>query len=639
MVEPEPIQEAPFNVIIPKPFVLAEQDTDALMQIRDEIMDKVKTWESRSSGFFLEHEIYSESWRVKPRFTNVKKPMGLFNSKSGETHRAVETLATIWLRMLTAQDQFFEGIAQGLNDQGEELSDVDLYSAETVLLRQLQWGHFKEKLLRSLRSLALMGTAIFEEPVVSLPYGDGRKTKEYTDLVLRNLLQTGFDTGVFDIELSDYIFTVDFPTKWRLLNWSRADNEVWDREGLARILSETSPAAALKNMTSVYNRLVESKQRAGYNDIDKNIHEFINYHGRLETENSVIAALWESQGRQDDPSFKDFSVGLLNGDNVVKFHVEQFGTWHSRFKVAHFKLFEHEPLGYGVGKIGRKAQREQDITKSRINDLLTFGLYSMWKVGKFAGLKAGQLNISPHLLVELDDISQLERIGIDIQAIQQGIQLINLDKEDFRTTVGAATNLQAQVTKASATESAIAQNEAIRGASVHAEIIAETFLREHLETMHLNNLTYLDEPIWVGATGERKGQFYDRNNLPVNVGFIVKVVTDKDFRPERAAKLLEGINISSSVRNLVPSAVNVVVPLFEEWFRTMGMNPRLLKQPIPVQQQMEQSLKNANIGGGVKNEVEGEAESLAAGGGGNVTQTPVGPVETSPLNPSIVPGV
>lgn len=632
------LDAVPFNVIIPKPFSISSQPKEHLEKIRDEVMDKVKTWERRQSGFFGEYQVYADSWRMKPKTSGSKKPSGLFNSRSGETHRATETLATAWERMITASDQFFEAVAEGYDDFGRELTEADLYATEKVLVKQLRWSKYKEKSLRSLRSLGIMGTVVFEEPFISLPYGDGQKVKEYTDFVFRSLLKTGFDTSVYDIDMSDYIFTVDFYTKWRLLNLATLEGDVWDRGALENYIKEATNN--LQKGTDVYDRVMASKQRAGYSDMDKDLYELISYHGRLDTENPVIQAYWESEGRQDDPKFCDFSVGILGGEKVVKFHPTQYGTWHSRFKVAHYKLFEDEPVAYGVGRIGRKGQRELDVTTSRANDILMFALYSMWKVGRYAGLKANQLNIKPWNIVELEDVNQLEPIRPDIQAIVQALAMMTMSKEDFRTTVGAATNLQAQLTKASATESAIAQNEAIRGVSVHAEIIAETFVREHIETMHLNNLNYLDNEIWVSSTGTQKPGFYNRNNLPRNIGFEIKTVTDKDFRPERVQRLLEALNLSTSIRNLVPSALNTILPLFEEYFRALGMNPRKLREPIPVNQQLEMALQRMNSKGGAPaNEVAGEMAGEEAGSGANVTESPVGPVETSPNNMSLVSGL
>ena len=625
-----------FNIIIPKPFNLADQSKSDLDKIRDECMDKVRTWEKRMSDFFNEYIVYTESWRVKPRERISKKPTGLFNSKSAETHRAVETRATFWLRSLTASDPFFEAVAEGLDQNGEEVTEENIYAAERVLVKQLQASHFKSKLYRSLNSVALFGSCVVEEPFVK------RGGVEYTDFVFRSMLKTAFNCSVMDMELSDFIATIDFPTKWMLTAMAKSGGEYWNLDEVKRIIKESANVSStnLNTNTNVFNRLQESKQRAGYVSSDPDIYEFINYHGRIETENPVIQALWESEERQDNPEDVDFSIGILNGQTPIKLHVEQYGDWHTRFKIAHDCLFEDEPLGYGVGRIGRKSQREQDIIISRVNDLILMGVYSMWKVGKYAGLKSQQLNISPNAMIELEDVTQMERLGIDLNAIQMAINALAMMREDFRTSVGAQSNLQAQLTKASATESAIAQNEAVRGISVHAEMIAETFLREHIEQSHVNNLNYLDVPIWVQSTGTQKPMFYNKENLPANVGFLIKIVLDKDFRPERILRLREALDITTSIRNIVPQSINAVVPLFEEYFRSMGMNPRLLNRPKPMNQQLEEQMQRAQRMGQnpqLMNENAGEVASEQAGAGeeNNTIGTPMGQISASSNQPLI----
>lgn len=634
------IPSAP-SIIIKQPFsleLMREKESSSLDKLRDEIMDKVKSWENGMSPFFQDYSEISQSWRISPRETNGKKPRGLFNSKSGETHRATETMATVWLRMLTAATQFFEAQALGYGPDGRELTEQDLYSVEKVLMRQLEVLRFKEKLLRSLRSLAIFGTAIFEEPWV-VRYGpDGQVYFEGTDLQHRSLIQTGFDTSVFDMDLSDYIFTVDYPSKWKLRDWAKNDPLTWDRSQIDKHIAEMNMDAAgaqAKHETQVFSRMDERRKRAGYLNTDKNVSELIQYHGRIDSENPVIMRYWESLGRQDDPGSSDFTLGLLES-NVVKLHMTQYKTWRSRFKTAHFKLFELEALGYGVGKIGQRLQRELDNVESRANDGIQFGLYAMWKVGRYAGLKASQLNIKPNQIIEMEDINQLEQIRIDTNVIAQALAMQGIRREDFRTAVGATSNLQAVNTAATATEASLTQTEAIRGASVHAEIIGETFIREHLEQMHINNLDNLDADIWISVSGESKPRPVNRFSLPKNIGFEMKITTDKDFAPNRQKAIIEILQLSTSIRNVMPQGVNVVRPLFEQLFRSLGFNPRLLNKPVPMVDQLRESLKQAQSG--PANEIAGEMAGEAAGSGANVS-TPVGPVPTSPLSNNLIQGV
>jgi hypothetical protein len=624
--------EPMFNIIQPKKFVLSEQPKEFLMKIRDEIMDKEKTWENRMAvRFFKEYQIATDSWRIRPSDSSNSKTK--FNSKSGETHRATETLASVWQRMLTASDPWFDTSRRGLNPGGVPITEEQLYATGEILQEQQRVARFKRKLLRSLRSTSLMGVCVAELPFTSLPYGYGAKNIEFTDWVHRPMIRTGFDTSVYDIYESDFIFFIDFQSKWILRNLASQDTEYWDVEVVEKHIREYAKGAPA-GKTDVYARLQDSRTRAGYTDQDEGIYENLSYHGRLDTDNPVIQAYAESEGI-DNPEFLDFSVNILDGTDIAKFHVTQYGDWRTRAKVLSYKDFEDEPIPYGVGALGRKLQRMMDVTESLADDKATFDVLNMWKVGKYSGYDAKQFIAEPMKAVELEDITQLMPLVGDPQVLSQVLSLINIRREDFRNIVGAQTNLQAQITKASATESAIAQTEAIRGAGVHAELLGDT-LREYLEVSHVNNLNYLDEPIWVGLTGTKKPMLVNKNILPINVGFKVKIVTDKDFRPEERRDMMQALQILNGAgANFPPELqINATRALIIELWRKFGMNPAILSEPANQQEVMETRLNRAISSGRTPEEIAGIGNELF-GQEANVIQTPVGPVETSP-NPQQV---
>lgn len=628
-----------FNVIIPQPFSLKRHTQENVDKIREEVMERVKSWENNMSTFFGEYREAADSWRMIPRKVSGK-PTALFNSKSGETNRAVNTLASLWFRMLTASDPFFEARSW----QGTP-SEEDLYATEGVMSEQLTRLQYKRKLFKVLRSLALMGTVIIEEPWVSLPVGVGQKSFEGTDFMFRSLLQTAFDPYVYDLEFSDFIATIDYPSKFRLREYANLNSDTWDRDMIEDAIRDRTELNSNRGgfSTDVWNRINERKQRAGYQQLDNSVFELINYHGKLDSNNPVMEDWWQSEGRTDDIRFTDWTVGILDGQKIPRFHGTPFGTWHHNFKTAHINEFELEPIGYGVGKLGKRQQRELDTVQSRSNDALTMGIYTMWKVGRYAGLKSNQLQIKPFNVVELEDVNQLEQLKVDFQAIVQALAMQGILKEDFRAITGASSNLQAQVTNATASEAALAQTEAIRGNSVMAEIIAETLVREHLNTCHVNNVNLLDNEIWVELSGGAEPKFapYSRNNLPASIGFRIRTTTDKDFRPERLQRLLEGINMATSIRQIVPASMNVVRPLLEEWFRSIGISPRRLREPIPVMDQVTAAIQRGatqgggNGGGAIGNEVAGEVAEEGSGAV-NIADLPIGDVPTSPLPSSAI---
>lgn len=641
-------QDPQFNVIMPQPFLLETQDQKEIEKIVDEIISKVELWEKAFSNFFGEWNEASNSFRMIPK-EDSKKPRGMFNSKSGETNRATNTLATLWFRMLTSGDPFFECVRSGLNN-GRELTPEELYATESVIRKQLQVLQFKKKLLNSLRSVSLFGTAIVEEPFISLPYnGSPTKSFEGTDFLFRSLLQTGFDPYVFDIDCSDYIFTIDYPTKYRLREVS-SGNEVWNKTKINESIDEASKYGESGGMSGnfkseAWNRIFERKQRAGYNDIKDSVFELINYNGKLDSDNKVLQNYWESEGRTDDIKFTDWTIGILNTKDCVRLHPTPFGTWKHHYKSAHYNQFELEPIGYGVGRFGKRYQRELDVTQSRANDALFMAVYSMFKIGKYAGVKASQLNIKPFGLVEMEDINQMEQLKVDMNTIIQALAMMGMVKEDFRAVTGATANLQAVITKATATEASLTQSEAIRSSSVIAEIIAETFLREHIETSHINNTEFLDNDIYVELTGQNPMTVgMNKNNLPKNVGFNIKTVTDKDFRPERIQNMLQILQVITSIRNDLPAetAINTINSLFPEIYRGLGLDPRDLRVPVNSADQLTYALqKSQKTQGGNNNPLVNQLKAEVAGeqsGAVNMEQTPVGAVPTSPLPAQSVMG-
>lgn len=624
-------------MIVPKPFNLADpSNKEGLDKIKSEIIDKSSHWESRMTTLFGEYDEYVDSWRITAKKA-PDRPKALFNSKSGETHRATETQATFWFNQLTSADPFYYAQGEGLDDMGQEASEIGLQATEATIRKQLSHIKFYEKLLRGLRSLSLFGTMIMELPWISFPYGDGSKTFEGTDMVLRPLLTTGFNPFVFDLDMSDFIFTIDFPTQWMLQNLARNDSKNWDVARIEKIVAEHKTELNVgASKTSTYSRVLQRKQRAGYQVTDNNNWELITYHGRIDTEVDVVQKWWESEGRQDDPALCDFTAGVLHEEGVVRFHATPFRSWRHLFKVAHSKLLEMEPLGYGVGKIGRKRQKELDALESRTNDLTMFNVLPMWKIGKYAGVDVSKLTIKPWSFVELEDINQLEPIQANIKAIPYSLNMQSIWKEDFRASNQASGNMQGTSSGGSATESAIIQNESARFGNVTAKIIAESFLRDVLQTMHINNTYLMDNGFYVKTMGAPKPFYVNKDVLPFNVGFYMKLTTDRDGRPEMIKSILEALQIWTSVRNQVPPqmGVNVVPALVEKLFRALGVDARLLQKPVsPIDAMLYNLQRNQRAPGqNPGTEVQSEAAGAGTGGGGaggNNISTPVGQVATS----------
>ena len=129
-------------VDIPQPFSLANQSKSDLDKIRDEILDKDRIHSRAMQNFYKVHAEGSDNWRMNPRTSSQRTKRGLSNSRLGEFNRAVNTTANLWFTMLTAADPNFMAVAQGLNANGMELTEEDLYGGATVFITQKKTSHF-----------------------------------------------------------------------------------------------------------------------------------------------------------------------------------------------------------------------------------------------------------------------------------------------------------------------------------------------------------------------------------------------------------------------------------------------------------------------------------------------------------------
>lgn len=606
-----------------------QQREEGLSKINSEVMDKLKEFENSFSSFYGMHEEGANANRMVRRDKKGSDVKGIFNSRSGETARATGTLADVWLRMATAADPYIMAKRLGLNNYGQPLSEVELFGVEQLLGRQLQVFKFKKELRRAFLSTALFGTCIVEEPWLK----DPRTGLEGTGFMLRSLIQCFFNPSVYDIDFSDYIGFVDYFPESTIRWMAKSDPQMWDIGAVERALFE------VKNSTKTFNsdawsRIMTRKNRAGYVDVGQKMIEMVTYHGRLDTENPVLQQLWESLGRQSDINSTDWSVRCI-GNQVVSIAPAPYGSWHTIVKTATHNQFELEPIGYGVARQGGIYQKELDGTQSMLNNLLLMATLNMWKMGRYGGLKQGNIPLTPLGIVKVDRVSELEPLRPQIEALAHGMNMMNQWREDFRNLVGAKSGLQAELTGATATESALTQAEGIRSAGVAVEILAESLCREHFETAHLNNLHLLDDGVWVQVSGAEKPLVLNKDSLPINVGFDVRLTTDKNFRPKRMQDLMAGIQLGSNVHNNTGD-MNFLRPLAEEYYRGLDLDPRLLYERVPVKDQLLRAMQRSGGNEQMLNELAGE---IAGANGPQAIQTsmstPVGPVPTSPISPPV----
>ena len=521
---------------------------------KDEIRDKVNFWHSRLSNHLQRFNTYADFWRLN-RPARSGDLSGFANPQVTETTRATEAIATFYYRAMTAAQPNFQ-----FTSSNPDVTEEDLWTAEQVIIWQQTATQFRRKLLKACRSMALFGTVGIEEPwVVNMPYF------ESTDYMPRSLLQLAFDPLSFDISLSSWHAVVDYVTPDQLRALGRKMPDVWNPEAIEQAISASS------NTKNISSEITSRMSNAGYqlfsgNGQVSNILQLTIYYGIL----------------KDDPSGEEWCAAVVNDLQTVKFHSKVYKR--RPFTFGHLTEFELEPYSYGVGRIAEQTQPEINSNRGRMHDTITFALFNQWLINRAANIKTSQMKIKPWGGIEVDGNpdEMIKALRPQLEGVNFGIQLENLMKQEFRGATGATDNLQALVTEASATEASIAQTEAVRRLSVGAEVSSETLLRDHISKMHENNITFLDKPFSIAATGRYENVRVYPGDLVPDVEVQTKIVTDKDFRPQRNKDLLQFLQLITSIRSQNPQLGEInLQPFVEEFAKSVGMNPKRVWRAIP----------------------------------------------------------
>lgn len=521
-----------------------------------EIKDKVDFWYNKMESRLSRFNSMANFWRLlRPHRSSDMS--GFSNPQVTETTRATEAIATFLYRALTSANPNFQFLSKN-----PFVTQEQLWASEQVVAWQMTATNYRRKLMKACRSVALFGTVPFEEPwVVNMPY------YESADFIPLSLLQFAFDPLCFDISLSPWKAKISYYTEDQLREMARQQPDVWDQQAIEEGIQMS---ASMKNLSP---SLLSRMSAAGYATYTSSggsnyshIYQVVLYYGPL----------------KDDSSGQQWCVGTLNDLKTIRCHRSEYKR--IPFNIGYMAEFELEPYAYGVGSVSESMQPEMNSTQGRIHDTITFSLFNQWLADRSANVKTSQLKIKPWGLIEIDGNTEtaLKALRPQIEGATVGMNLQQMLKTEYRATTGASDSLQAIVTQATATESSIAQTEAVRRLSVQAEILSEPLLREHVSKMHENNLAFLDQAFTIGVTGRPNSLRVFPNDLALDVDVETKIVTDKDFRPQRNKDLLQFLQVVTSIRNQNPQMGQVnLAPFVEEFARGVGMDPKSVWSAIP----------------------------------------------------------
>lgn len=560
--------------------------SDPEKSLIEDCLEGVRDWENDSQEAHGLMNEWADAWRMKTKVKN-KRPTGISKSITADLTSSVNVLAESITRMQTLQDPFFELRSTGASEE-------QLYQLEIKYQKQLLNMEFKRKLLKGNRGMCTFGTQVWEEPITSFPPGLPNPWYEGTDFIPLSLLQVAYRAGVYDINFSDFLATLNY-FHGNYLRFSTSGG-IWDHAKIEEGIKEKSQSTGSETKSKIEAR----RQSAGYAESPTPMNELILWHGRLEDyENPLIAEMWDKYGMTVDPRHHDVTVGILNRKRLVRLNPTPYGTWHHLYKIGHYMEFELEPIAYAVGALGYEIQKDINRITRKNHDIQTFDVYSMKFVGRGAGLKQTNLKVFPFNMIPVDDVDKIKDIRPNIDGMIHGLKLIDDRRRSMQEGTHASPTLKGEITGATAREVVLAQPNDMRGVSLISEVNADAIIRPHLLTMHKNEVD--QNP-------------YDENHIP-EVDFIPKVTNDKDFRPEHITRLLEFATIVLSIRSNVPMEFNPM-PILKQAARAVGINPRELKEPRSQMDQVIDAMRRINGDSRLKNEVAGEAAGAADPGGG-----------------------
>ena len=573
----------------------------------DFVVEKISDWESGLNQFFGLWNEYAQNYQMQYS-DGDPRPMGISKNVSAETPRAVNVIASTMTRMQTAADPPFEL-------RSDTMPEENLYDMEKKVLKNLEVFEFKRNLFKGNRGLCLFGTQVFEKPYMTAGYGLN-KTFEGTAFRPVSLLQMAFDPNVYSIEDSDHMSPVLEMTDYQLLNLANGNGEIWDLALIEKAIAEG--LMDTEGLTSKSQR-DQRRIKAGYLDIKSKRHQLVLYNGRVSKdviETPEFQEMWvKKYGRSDDPRMSDITMGILDRKYIIRFHPTPYGTWHHWYEVGHYVETELQPLGIGIGAMGKDIQKDMNRILRYCSNVAKFSLFNMFLAGRGSGLKSGNMNVIPWSALQVDDVKQIKELRPQVDGIGAGLKLFEILRDDFRGVSNATDTLQAVISGATASETTLAQGSAMRSVGLTAEVEVDQVIRPYGQTLIINMID--QNP-------------YD-TKLVKDVDIQWKSTTDKDYRPEHAKMLMEFANLVTSIRNNVPLDLNPA-PIYDYLARAAGINPRRLREPRNQNDKLLDVLKRLQGVNGGANEAAGEAAG-AGQPGVNIAQ-PLPEVPTNP-NPSL----
>lgn len=565
-------------------------------KVIDEISEKASDYENKMTQFMSECVEWADLYKVKPP---ARKDKTFSNPRQTEFFRAANAVGTLTYRMMTAADPFFMAQPVDINPDYDALETLT-HTWKT----QIKYAKYRPALLRACHFAPVFGTVIAQLDYRVIGVSQFGRRVPVTMMIPRVLDQIMFDRGTMSIDEADWVATADVTSAVALKRLAQEADELgtpWNPKALA------AAAEGKEEGNTINDNVKQRLLRSGFSQDDalKSKKELLMYYGKLDALNDGM----------------EYVCALVNRKYLVRFHANTFQHGKRPFVVGKWQDFD-TALGYGMGQLLGNSHRAMDANRQKAQDLLSFGAYNMWK--RRRNTVADEVFVArPLQILDVDNMDDIMPLSPDMRGAEGILRLDEILKAEFRAASGASDTLQAIANEAtSATASALSQNEGLRAASVHAEMLADPLVREYLEINHANNLQNIRAPFNINKAGVASRVY--PMDLRMDVDIEAKVTTDKDFRPQRLDKLIQTLQILVSTKSQHPDQMQIsVLPLVKEIAYCLEVNPQDIIQS-PGAMPMAQGMGAGDMGGLAQMMGPGGEPQMA--GGVAPVNTPVGQV-------------
>lgn len=486
-------------------------------EIREEINEKIQHYESRMTYRLQRWTEAAELWGGN---TYTQRENSKISPNSAELYKAVRAESNMIIRMLLGSKPAFE------LESNDIIGYDDPYKillSEHYVQNQLDLSRFEKGMSRAINQVLLDGTVVVHEQYEPLRQSFLGQKQYVTSFRPLSLINCAFALDSYDVEESAWVGLSDVQSKSELTKLKNYDpkGEIYD-------LKEIYKAIEQNDYTPKVNQWVAQRMAyQGYLDGNfKGGMERRTFHGPLDCMHSG----------------NEYCIEIVNREFII--HMEEYEGIRP-VRIATINNMGIDPLGMGLYDLFRPLLTEIDESGSALKNMVALAGMSMFRTTPDIGAEDNEFVARQFGIVRTN--GPLDPIGPNAQNLAAIAGYNQNSIQSFRQASGATDNLQAIVSgeQTTATQSALAMNEAIRNLSVMASNLAPVLVKDHIRVVIQNAQKYVTEPFVTVVDGTPITTVPADLRMDLNVR--VKTITDQDFRPAKLARLREAVQLMTAV--------------------------------------------------------------------------------------------